>query len=121
MLADTTITLLFFSSLGAVRMGALATQYLEHFKVPDGVFMKYGVYIQICGLMALGLLYLVSHDELCLHFLTTLTLAGTAVYTMGALTVFKAMPKARVAFGALALGIQASIVLFAAASTFALA
>ncbi|HEY3321874.1 MAG TPA: hypothetical protein VGP72_15505 [Planctomycetota bacterium] len=120
MYADMMLTLLLLSSMCAVGMGVVATQYLDDVEVPEAAYMKYGVCIQIWGFIALALAYLISKNDVYLHFLITMTLAGAAIYCLGALTVVKAMRRARVAFASLALAIEACLVVFAIATTFML-
>jgi hypothetical protein len=108
------LTLLLISSICAVGLGIVAMEYMEDVQAREAAYMKYGVCIQIWGFLALCLLHFQYGGDIFLHLMPMFALMGAGVFMLGAVSVLKAMPKARVAFGVLVCGIQLCVVTFLA-------
>jgi hypothetical protein len=114
------LTLLLVSSICAVGMGIVAMEYLDEVHAREASYMKYGVCVQIWGFMALFFLHFQYANELFIDFIPMLALLGGGIFMLGAISVIKAMPRARVAFGFLTVGIQICVITFLSMTTFLL-
>ena len=114
MLPEVMLTLLLISSICAVGLGIVAMEYMEDVHANEAPYMKYGVCVQIWGFLALCLLYFEYGFEIYLHLMPMFALIGGGVFMLGALSVIKAMPRARWPFGILAVGIQICVITFLA-------
>jgi len=111
------LTLLLISSVCAVGLGIVAMEYLEDVEAREASFMKYGVCVQVWGFLALCLMYFEYSMEVFLHLMPMFALIGAGIFMLGAVSVLRAMPKAKITFGVLAVGIQACVVSFLAITT----
>lgn len=114
------LTVLLVSSICAVGMGIVAMEYLDDVQAREAAYMKYGVCVQIWGFMGLFFLYFQYAQEIFLQLIPMFALAGAGLFMLGAMSVLKAMPRAKVAFGVLSVGIQACVVTFLSITTFLL-
>jgi hypothetical protein len=116
--AEIMLTLLLLSSVCAVGLAIVAMEYMENITAREASFMKYGVCIQIWSFMVLCLLRLQYQSyDVFLDLMPVLTLIGAGVFMLGAISVVKAMVKARTVFAALAFGIQVCVVSFLVITT----
>jgi hypothetical protein len=114
------LTLLLVSSVCAVGMGIVAMEYLDEVRAREASYMKYGVCVQIWGFMALFFLHFQYAQEIFVWLIPMFALAGGGIFMLGAISVLKAMPRARVAFACLTVGIQICVVTFLSMTTFLL-
>jgi hypothetical protein len=108
------LSLLLISSICAVGLGIVAMEYLEDVQAREAGYMKYGVCIQIWGFLALCFLHFQYGGDIFLHLMPMFALIGAGIFMLGAVSVVKAMKRARMAFGVLAVGIQLCVVTFLA-------
>lgn len=120
MLPELLLTMLLISSVCAVGMGIVAMEYLDDVHAREAAYMKYGVCVQIWGFMALFFLHFQYAQEIFIDLIPMTALSGAGIFLLGALSVLKAMPRARIAFGCLAVGIQVCVVTFLSVTTFLL-
>ena len=114
MIADLMLSILLISSICAVGLATVAMEYLENVEAREAHYMKYGVCIQVWASMALCVLHYVFADDILLMFMPISALIGAGIFMLGALSVTKAMKRAKAIFAVLAIGIQLCVVTFLA-------
>jgi hypothetical protein len=113
MVAELMLTLLLVSSVCAAGMAIVALEYMENVTAREASLMKYGICMQIWSFMILCVLHFeFPSQEMFMNLMPVMTLAGAGIFMLGAISVTKAMEKAKAVFAALAAGIQVCVVTF---------
>src|SRR5689334_19112296 len=103
MVAELMLTLLLISSVCAAGMAIVALEYMENVTAREASLMKYGICMQIWSFMILCVLHFeFPSQEMIMNLMPVMTLAGAGVFMLGAISVTKAMEKAKAIFAALA-------------------
>ncbi|HYF51162.1 MAG TPA: hypothetical protein VEJ63_17235 [Planctomycetota bacterium] len=119
MVAELMLTLLLISSVCAAGMAIVALEYMENVTARESSLMKYGVCIQIWSFMVLCVLHFeFPTQDFFIHLMPVFTLIGAGVFMLGAISVTKAMERAKAMFAALAAGIQVCVITFLAVTTY---
>jgi hypothetical protein len=113
MYGDAMLALLLISSGCAVGLAIIAMEYMDEVVASEAGLMKYGVIVQIWATMALCIIrFEFPGSEFFLHLMPILALLGFGIFMLGALSVFKAMARARYLFLVLASGVQLCVLAF---------
>jgi len=113
------LTLLLISSVCAAGMAIVALEYMENVTAREASLMKYGICIQIWSFMILCLFHFeFPAQELFIQMMPVFTLIGGGIFMLGAISVTKAMQRAKAVFAALAAGIQVCVITFLAVTTY---
>ena len=113
MVAELMLTLLLVSSVCAAGMAIVALEYMENVTAREASLMKYGICIQIWSFMILCVLHFeFPSQEMFMNLMPVMTLVGAGIFMLGAISVTKAMAKAKAVFAALAVGIQGCVITF---------